>query len=37
MHGPAFTGDTKTALFELADEYDRRLNEALVGRELLSA
>jgi hypothetical protein len=37
MHGPAFTGDTKTALFELADEYDRRLGEALVGRELLSA
>jgi flavorubredoxin len=37
MHGPAFTGDTKTALRELADEYDRRLNEALVGRELLSA
>ncbi len=25
MHGPAFTGDCRTALFDLADDFDRRI------------
>ena len=28
MHGSAFTGDTSAALHDLADEYDRRVQEA---------
>jgi flavorubredoxin len=32
MHGPAYTGDAVTALRELADDYERRLEKALADR-----
>ncbi|WP_433502213.1 hypothetical protein ACQP04_20735 [Pseudonocardia halophobica] len=32
MHGPVFRGDTTAALTELADGYDRLLDEALAAR-----
>ncbi len=32
MHGPAYTGDVQTAINELADEYERRLEKALADR-----
>ncbi len=28
MHGPAYVGDCRRALLDLADAYDRRLTEA---------
>ncbi|MGI8663571.1 MAG: hypothetical protein ACR2LQ_10225 [Acidimicrobiales bacterium] len=28
MHGPAFTGDCRAALLELAGDYDRRVGES---------
>jgi hypothetical protein len=28
MHGPAFTGDCRQALLDLADDYDRRVAAA---------
>jgi flavorubredoxin len=31
MHGSAFTGDNQAALHALADDYDRRVTEALAG------
>lgn len=37
MHGPAYHGDTATALRELADDYERRLQAALSMRELVTA
>jgi flavorubredoxin len=37
MHGPAYIGDGAAALRDLADDYDRRLAEALQQRELVSA
>ncbi|MFL6238262.1 MAG: MBL fold metallo-hydrolase [Actinomycetes bacterium] len=36
MHGPAYTGNVQTAINELADEYERRLQDALKVREPLS-
>jgi flavorubredoxin len=37
MHGPTYAGDCVTALRDLADEYDRRLQAAMDDRELVSA
>jgi hypothetical protein len=37
MHGPAYHGDTATALRELADDYERRLQATLSMRELVTA
>jgi flavorubredoxin len=34
MHGPSFAGDGAAALRALADDYDRRLHEALRGAEM---
>jgi flavorubredoxin len=33
MHGPAYVGDTRSALHELAADYDRRLDVALRDRD----
>jgi flavorubredoxin len=37
MHGPAYLGDAAAALRELADDYDRRLDEALAARVPVTA
>lgn len=37
MHAPAYPGDGATALDALAADYDRRLDAALDGRELVSS
>jgi hypothetical protein len=28
MHGPAFTGDCRAALLDLADDFDKRVSNA---------
>jgi flavorubredoxin len=37
MHGPAYLGDGAGALRELADDYDRRFDASLAGRQPVSA
>jgi hypothetical protein len=31
MHGPSFTGDGAAALRDLADDYDRRVSDRVLG------